>query len=111
MHCTCKQYCLRRPHQQCPSLYQDDSPYPSLCQEGYDRVIIKTVDTDAAVLAVAALHSIPVLKELWVDFGINEDHRYISVHGIAKALGKQKAEALPLFMHPQDVIPFHLLME
>ena len=43
------------------------------------------------------MHSIPMLKELWVDFGVNEDHRYISAHGIAKALGKQKADALPLF--------------
>ena len=80
-----------------PRFYQDDSPYPSLCQEGYDRVIMKTVDTDVAVLAVAALHSIPMLKELWVDFGVNKDHRYISANGIAKALGKEKAEALPLF--------------
>ena len=73
--------------------------------------IIKTVDTDVAVLAVAGLHFIPMPKELWVDFRINKDHRYISVHRIAKALCKQKAEALPLFMHPQDVIPFRLLME
>ena len=28
------------------------------------------------------------LKELWIDFRVNKHHRYISAHGIAKALGK-----------------------
>ena len=56
---------------------------------------IKNVDTDVAVLAVAAFHSIPMLKELWIDFGVNKHHRYILAHEIAKALGKEKAEALP----------------
>ena len=66
-------------------------------KEGYDRVIIKTVDTEVAYLAVAAFQSIPMLKGLCIDFGVNKHHRYISPYGIAKALGKLKAEALPVF--------------
>ena len=38
-----------------------------------------------------------MLKELWTDFRVNKHHRYISAHGIAKALGKIKAEAVPFF--------------
>ena len=38
-----------------------------------------------------------MLKELWIDFGLNKHHRYISAHGIVKALGKEKTEALPYF--------------
>ena len=64
-------------------------------KKGYDRVIIKAIDTDVAVPAVAAFHSLPMLKELWIDFGVNKHHRYILAHEIAKALGKEKAEALP----------------
>ena len=52
-----------------------------------------------------------MLKEVQIDFGVNKHHRYISAHGIAKALGKDKAEALPFFMPSQDVIPFRLLIE
>ena len=52
-----------------------------------------------------------MLRELWIDFGVNKHHRYISAHGIAKALGKKKAEALPFFMPSQDVISFRFLME
>ena len=36
-------------------------------------------------------------KELWIDFEVNKYHRYISADGIAKVLGKKKAEALPFF--------------
>ena len=38
-----------------------------------------------------------MLKELWIDFGVNNHHQYISAHGIAKALGKEKTETLPFF--------------
>ena len=54
----------------------------------------------------------PMLKELWIDFGANKHHRYISALGIAKALSKEKAEAFAFFVIPsQDVILFCLLME
>ena len=52
-----------------------------------------------------------MLKELWIDFGVNKYNQYILAHGIAKDLGKKKAEALPFFMPSQDAIPFRFLME
>ena len=52
-----------------------------------------------------------MVKELWIDFGVNKHHQYVSTCGIEKALGKEKAEALPFFMPLQDVIPFRLLIE
>ena len=72
---------------------------------------MKPVDTDVVVLAVASIHSIPMVKELRTDFGVNERHRYILAHGIAKALVKEKAEALPFFMPSLDAILYRLLTE
>ena len=56
----------------------------------------KTVDTDVLVLVTAAFHSLHMLRELWIDFGVNKHHQYSSTHEITEALGKKK-EALPFF--------------
>ena len=66
-------------------------------KQGHDMDIIKTVETDVAVLAVIAFHSISMFKEPWIDFRVNKHHRYNSSHGTAKALVKEKAKAFPYF--------------
>lgn len=65
-------------------------------QNGFSRVVIKTVDTDVVVLAVSFVHRIAV-DELWIAFGTGKHFRYIPAHKIAALLGKDKCTALPVF--------------
>jgi hypothetical protein len=64
--------------------------------QGYKRVMIRTVDTDVLVLAVAVYPKIS-LNELWVAFGAGKNIRYIAVHDIVNCLGESKSKALPAF--------------
>ena len=63
---------------------------------GYNKVILRTVDTDVVVLAVAATVEIDI-QELWVAFGTGRHFRYIPAHEIATALGPDKSRSLPIF--------------
>jgi len=65
-------------------------------QNGFRVVVIKTVDTDVVVLALANYCHIPS-TELWVAFGTGANFRYIPVHKVAAALGHDKCAALPAF--------------
>jgi hypothetical protein len=62
-------------------------------QKGLKKVMIRTVDTDVVVLAVAVCHQIEV-EELWICFGTGKNLRYIAAHGIADALGATKSKSL-----------------
>ncbi|KAG7153951.1 hypothetical protein Hamer_G027474, partial [Homarus americanus] len=65
---------------------------------GHRRILIRTVDTDVVILAVAlANERSEVLDELWLTFGTGKNRRYIAAHQIAKALGPEKSRALPVF--------------
>ena len=64
----------------------------------YSRLLIKTVDSDVIIIAVAAFHRIRGLTELWVEFGVGKSLRFIPVHEIASGLGKAKSNAF-LFFH------------
>ncbi|KAG7161592.1 hypothetical protein Hamer_G014153 [Homarus americanus] len=65
---------------------------------GHRRILIRTVDTDVVVLAVAlANERSEVLDELWLTFGTGKNRRYIAAHQIAKALGPENSRALPVF--------------
>lgn len=63
---------------------------------GCQKVMIRSVDTDVLVLAVAAFPLLPV-TELWLAFGVNKHFRYIPVHAVVEHLGEAKAKALPYF--------------
>lgn len=67
--------------------------------EGYKKILLRTVDTDVVVLAVAAAAKLSTISdlELWVAFGTGKHFRYIPVHEIAACIGPQRSEALPLF--------------
>jgi hypothetical protein len=60
------------------------------------RVMIRTVDTDVVVLAVAAVTRHPAL-EVWIAMGTGKDFRYIAAHSIANAIGVDKSRCLPVF--------------
>ena len=63
---------------------------------GYNRVMVRTVDTDVVVLAVTYFYTMPV-SEILIAFDSDKHFRYIGVQGIAKALGTETASILPLF--------------
>ena len=55
-------------------------------KEGYNKVSIRTVDTDVLVLAVTAAQCLNI-SELWVAFGAGESFRHLAAHEMARALG------------------------
>ena len=52
---------------------------------GFKSVMIRTVDTDVAVLAVAHFQGLPNIEQLWIAFGTGNDFRYIPIREIASA--------------------------
>ena len=64
---------------------------------GIQRVMIKTVDTDVVILAVALFPQLN-LNELWIDFGSSQNQSYFPVHAICNSLGAEKSKGL-LFFH------------
>jgi hypothetical protein len=64
-------------------------------QEGCQRIMIRTTDTDVVVLAISQVHNISA-SELWIAFGVGKHFRYIPAHEISRQLGPQKATALPM---------------
>jgi hypothetical protein len=64
--------------------------------KGSQKLLIRTVDTDILVLAVAYVERLGV-QELWVAFGTGKKFRYLPAHQIFQALGSVKAKSLPMF--------------
>lgn len=64
--------------------------------QGCHKILVRTVDTDVVVLAVATVQSLENV-ELWILFGSGKDLRYIPVHEISVSLGPQKSYGLPVF--------------
>ena len=56
----------------------------------YARVMIKTVDSDIVVLAIASSHQLAPLNTLWIEFGARKSLRFIPIHQIAGNLGPDK---------------------
>ena len=59
---------------------------------GFKSVMIRTVDTDVVVVAVALFQGLPNIEQLWIAFGTCNDFRYIPIHEIASALCPQMAK-------------------
>lgn len=66
-------------------------------QSGYQKIGIRTVDTDVVAIGISAIQSLPEIEELWIFFGTGVNRRRFSVHEIAASLGPNKARALPMF--------------
>ena len=64
--------------------------------KGHNSIMIRTVDTDVVVLAVAAVHAL-VIKELWISFGTGKNHKILPTHRYASALGPVRSRILPIF--------------
>lgn len=66
------------------------------------KTLVKTVESDVAVIVIWGYHFTPNLHELWVEFGKRKDLKYIAGHKIASNLGVMPASAL-LFFHALNV--------
>ena len=68
-------------------------------QQGHKKILLRTVDTDVLVLAVAFLQQVTEGEhlDLWVAFGTGNNFRYIATHEIATKLGPEVSKALPVF--------------
>lgn len=67
-----------------------------ITNRGYSTILVRSVDTDVVVLAVATVAKIEI-SELWIAFGTAKDFRYIAAHEIANSLGPIKSVVLPVF--------------
>ena len=48
------------------------------------KILIRTVDTDVAVLAVALAHTLKEETEVWVSFGTGKAFHFLAAHEIAR---------------------------
>ena len=68
---------------------------------GFVRIVVRSVDTDVLVLAVALVQKLQKQTQesiqLWVAFGTGTNLRYVPAHEIASSLGENNALALPAF--------------
>jgi len=60
--------------------------------------IIKTVDTDVVVIAVSCFHDLDI-ERVWIEFGTNQNKRFIAIHDIVSALPQSEkvCSSLPIF--------------
>ena len=65
-------------------------------RKGYNSAVIRTVDTDVVVLAIASASRLNI-SELWIAFGSGKSFHYIAAHDLARVLGPDRCNALPMF--------------
>ncbi|KAG1713922.1 Chorion peroxidase [Nymphon striatum] len=63
----------------------------------HEKILVRTVDTDVVVLAVAVAQTLPADSELWLAFGTGTSFRYLAAPELAVSLGPDKSRALPMF--------------
>ena len=66
--------------------------------ENYKSILIKTVDSDVATIAISVFHKLPMLNELCIEFGTRMSLKFIPVHEIAAKMGIVTSQAF-LFFH------------
>ena len=69
---------------------------PCNYEEADKKILIRTVDTDIVVIAIAMFLHLQ-LEKLWIAFGTGKHFCYIPVHYIANTLGENMSKDLPLF--------------
>ena len=65
-------------------------------RRGYTKVMVCTVDIDVVVIAVAKNQYIS-LSELWIEFSVGKNLKYLPPHDISRSIGKEKSQALLAF--------------
>ena len=67
-----------------------------ISQAGHRKVMIRTVDTDIVVIAIALYDGFD-LDELWIEFGTGINQRWLPIHEYSLNLGKEVCDALPVW--------------
>ena len=65
-------------------------------RQGFNRVMIRTVDTDLMVIAISTFQQLGI-SELWIALGTGKNFRYVPIHDIVKELGPTRAGSLIAF--------------
>ena len=65
-------------------------------KQGYDKIAIRTVDTDVVDLAVTSAQCLNI-TQLWIAFGARTNIRYLPAHEMANALGLDRCVTFPMF--------------
>ena len=79
-----------------PCTHEEADPPGRCFERGYNKVSIRTDDTDVVVLAVTSAQRLNI-TELWIAFGAGKNFRYLPAHEMANALGSDRCVALPMF--------------
>ena len=70
----------------------------NMAENGHQRVVIRTVNTDVLVFAISTFHKLQsFVEELWLDFRAGKNRKFYPVRDIYEELRKSKATELPLF--------------
>ena len=60
---------------------------------GHRKIVVKTVDTDVVVLAISLFQSLQT-EELWVEFGVGKQQRWLLMHEYVTNLGESVCKGL-----------------
>ena len=69
-------------------------------EHGAQKVLIRTVDTDVVVIAIAEYSNLCLIRpdvSVCIAFGMGKHFQYISIDTICEALGPRKAKGLSLY--------------
>ena len=58
-------------------------------RRGYTHVMVRTVDTDVVVIAVAKFQYI-FLSKLWIEFGVDKHLKYLSAYEMFRSIGQEE---------------------
>ena len=64
-----------------------------LCDAGYRRITIITVDTDVVIIALSAMWDLTI-EELWIELGVGRTKRWIPIHILAAKIGEEICRAM-----------------
>ena len=68
--------------------------------EGMERIKIVSNDTDIVIIALGIYHKLRAdnqFDDIRIEFGMKENHRSMSLKGLADSLGEPRCQALPFF--------------
>ena len=57
-------------------------------RRGYSHVMVRIVDTDVVVIAVAKFQYF-FLSRLWIEFGVGKYLKYLSAHEMFRSIGEE----------------------
>ena len=66
------------------------------CRKGYKKLTIVGSDTDIVVIALYHFYDLDV-NELWIEYGVSKNKRWLPIHEYAKCLGEEICRALPFW--------------